>query len=106
MGDGTAVPVDETDDAEDPDSQASSIIGSSMGASGGNLANFDLAKDFWRSLISSGYFVDHKRGTIQVAQSQPSLIANTDVYIKLRNPQGYQVGRMNVSSEPRHQAAD
>jgi hypothetical protein len=64
VGDGTIVPVDDSEEAEEPSSHASSdwLIDSGIGASGGNLASFDLANDFWRSLISSGYHgcVDQK----------------------------------------------
>jgi hypothetical protein len=64
VGDGTIVPVDDIEEAEEPSSHASSdwLIDSGIGASGGNLASFDLANDFWRSLISGGYHscVDQK----------------------------------------------
>jgi hypothetical protein len=66
VGDGTIVPVDDIEEAEEPSSHASSdwLIDSGIGASGGNLASFDLANDFWRSLISSGHHscVDQKGG--------------------------------------------
>lgn len=51
VGDGTSVPVEEIEEAEEPSSHASSFIDSGIGASGGSLANLALAKDLWRSLI-------------------------------------------------------
>jgi hypothetical protein len=49
------VPVDETEEAEELSQTSSGFIDSGMGASDGNLASLDLAKDFGRSLILSGY---------------------------------------------------
>lgn len=54
VGDGMRVPVEETDEAEEPSSsrlRSGLAMLSKTGASGGNLANFDLAKDFWKSLM-------------------------------------------------------
>lgn len=54
VGDGTRVPVDEAEEAEEPSSSRLSSRGfivSNTGASGGSLANLDLAKDLWRSLM-------------------------------------------------------
>lgn len=54
VGDGTRVPVDEAEEAEEPSSSRVSsreFIESNVGASGGSLANLDLAKDFWSSLM-------------------------------------------------------
>lgn len=49
------VAVDEADDAEDPSHESSGSVDSGMGSSDGRFANFDLTKDFWRSLISNGF---------------------------------------------------
>lgn len=49
VGDGTRVPLDEAEDAEELSSSRLSsrgFIESNTGASGGNFANLDLAKDF------------------------------------------------------------
>ena len=53
MGDGTSVPVDDNEEAEELSSfWLSGIpIGSVIGASAGNMASLDLAKDLWSSLI-------------------------------------------------------
>lgn len=48
------MPVDEAEEAEEPSSSRLSLrepIGLISGASGGSLAIFNLAKDFWSSLI-------------------------------------------------------
>lgn len=47
------MPVDDNEEAEElSSSRLSGIpIGSVIGASGGNMANLDLAKDLWSSLI-------------------------------------------------------
>lgn len=48
------VPVDETEEADDPSSsRPSSKLVSNMGTSGGSLANLDLAKDLWSSLMNA-----------------------------------------------------
>lgn len=54
MGDGISVPVEETEEADEPSSSriASGLaIVSNTGASVGNLANLDLANDFCNSLM-------------------------------------------------------
>lgn len=50
------MPVDDNEEAEElSSSRLSGVpVGSVIGASGGNMANLDLAKDFWSSLIGGG----------------------------------------------------
>lgn len=64
MGDGISVPVDERDEADELSSStlwALVSIGSDIGASDGNLANLDLANDFWSSLIECGVARQYSR---------------------------------------------
>jgi len=54
VGDGISVPVEETEEADEPSSSriASGLaIVSNTGTSAGNLANLDLANDFCNSLM-------------------------------------------------------
>lgn len=54
VGEGIKVPVEETEEAEEPSSSWCSsgmCIGSYMGTSDGSLASLALAKDFWSSLM-------------------------------------------------------
>ena len=54
VGEGISVPVEETEDVEEPSSSWCSSgmrVGSYMGTSDGSLASLALAKDFWSSLM-------------------------------------------------------
>jgi hypothetical protein len=54
VGDGMRVPAEDTEDADEASSSripSGLPIASNIGASAGSLASFDLAKDFWNSLM-------------------------------------------------------